>query len=200
MSDGLEALLSKLPDMVVVGKAEHGKDAVEMAEYLKPDIVIMDVEMPTLNGIDSTERIVKAHPNIKVIALSTHARGSTVCKMFKAGAVAYILKESAFSDLIEGIQTVMGGESYVCKRTALLICYQKTLTDPAALQHCELTSLEREIVQLIAEGHSSSAIASQLSRSEATVNSHRQRIMEKLGMDNIAAITKYALRECLTGE
>jgi len=160
----------------------------------------MDIGMPNLNGIEATRQLIEHHPTVKVMALSTYSDGPTVDKMFKAGARGYMLKESAFSELLEGLSTMLEGRIFMCSRISKLIFsdYVNIITNPRWTQGNGLSGREREILQLVAEGHASKEIAKQLEISPKTVDSHREHIMEKLGIRNIAGLTKYALRERLT--
>lgn len=200
MREGMMALLRKRPDVEVAGEAADGRMAVNMVRELKPDVVIMDVGMPNLNGIEATTQMVAENPGIKVMALSTHSEGSIVAKMIKAGASGYMLKESAFSELMDGITAMMNGKTYLCSKIAKVVFsdYVNMITNPNWSMTDTLTSREREVLQLVAEGHTTKEIAKILHLSPKTVDSHREHIMEKLGIRNIAGLTKYALREGLT--
>lgn len=200
MREGMSALLRKYSGFEVVGQASDGRQALEMVEELKPDIVIMDVGMPNLNGIDATHRMLSQHPGLKVMALSTHSDGSVVVKMMRAGAAGYILKESAFDELIEGLNTLMEGKTFLCKKVSKLVFseYMTIINNSEPLKKDELTSREREVLQLVAEGNTTKEIAAKLNLSTKTIDSHREHIMEKLKIRNIAGLTKYAIREGLT--
>jgi DNA-binding NarL/FixJ family response regulator len=200
MREGMSALLRKYSEFEVVGQASDGRQALEMVSDLKPDIVIMDVGMPNLNGIDATQRMLAHHPNLKVMALSTHSDGSLVTKMIRAGASGYILKESAFDELIEGMHTLLNGNTYLCKRISKAVFseYMSVVSDSKSKIGDELTSREREVLQMVAEGLTTKEIAKKLKLSTKTVDSHREHIMHKLKIRNIAGLTKYAIREGLT--
>jgi DNA-binding NarL/FixJ family response regulator len=201
MREGLSALLRKHPEYETVGQASDGRAALQMVDDMKPDIVIMDIEMPNLNGIDATRQMVSKHPRLKVLALSTHSRRSMVVKMLEAGASGYMLKDSAFSELMEGIQAMSDQRVYLCNRIAKVVFsdYVKMLTNPKWTGGDGLTGREREVLQLVAEGHTTKEIANILHLSVKTVDTHREHIMDKLGIHNIAGLTKYAVREGLTG-
>lgn len=201
MREGLSALLRKHPEYETVGQASDGRAALQMVDELKPDIVLMDIEMPNLNGIDATRQMVSKHPRLKVLALSTHSRRSMVVKMLEAGASGYMLKDSAFSELMEGIQAMSDQRVYLCNRIAKVVFsdYVKMLTNPKWTGGDGLTGREREVLQLVAEGHTTKEIANILHLSVKTVDTHREHIMDKLGIHNIAGLTKYAVREGLTG-
>jgi len=200
MREGICALLRKHPEMEVIGQAADGRSAVDMVKQLQPDVVVMDIGMPNLNGIEATQQMVAENPHIKVMALSTHSDGSVVAKMIKAGATGYMLKESAFSELLDGLRTMAEGKTYLCSKISKVVFadYINLLTNPRNEAIDGLTAREREILQLVAEGHTTRDIAEALRLSPKTVDSHREHIMEKLGIRNVAGLTKYAIREGLT--
>lgn len=200
MVEGLCALLRKHPEMETVGHASDGRAAVEMAEELSPDVVLMDIGMPNLNGIEATRQMVARHPNTKVMALSSHSDGTTVAKMLKAGASGYMLKASAFTELIKGIKAMVEDRTYLCSRIANVIFsdYVNMITNPKWSGGDVLTGREREVLQLVAEGWTTKKIAATLHISVKTIDSHREHIMDKLNIRNIAGLTKYAIREGLT--
>jgi len=194
------ALLQKRPDMQVVGQAADGRIAVTLVEELRPDIVIMDIGMPNLNGIDATQQMIANNPHLKVMALSTHSDGAIVARMIKAGATGYMLKESAFAELVNGLDAMMSGKTFLCSRIAKVVFsdYINMVTNPNWQGGDGLTSREREVLQLVSEGHTTKDIAKILLLSPKTVDSHREHIMEKLDIRTIAGLTKYAIREGLT--
>jgi DNA-binding NarL/FixJ family response regulator len=200
MREGMSALLHKYSEYEVVGQAADGRQALEMVSRLEPDIVIMDVGMPNLNGVDATKQLRSQHPNLKIMALSTHSDGSVVAKMIKAGASGYMLKESAFEELIEGLNTLLDGKTFLCNKISKVVFseYVGMVTNPKAKNGDGLTNREREVLQLVAEGNTTREIAEVLKLSTKTIDSHREHIMEKLGIRNIAGLTKYAIREGLT--
>ncbi len=200
MREGMIALLHKYSEFEVVGQASDGRHALEMASRLKPDVVIMDVGMPNLNGIEATKQLVSLHPGLKVMALSTHSDGSVVSKMIKAGASGYMLKESAFEELVEGLNTLLDGKTFLCNKISKVVFseYVGMVTNPKTINGDGLTNREREVLQLVSEGHTTKKIAEILKLSPKTIDSHREHIMEKLGIRNIAGLTKYAIREGLT--
>jgi DNA-binding NarL/FixJ family response regulator len=200
MREGMGALLRKYSEFEVVGQASDGRQALEMTEKLKPDIVIMDVGMPNLNGIDATRQLLSVHPDLKIMALSMHSDGSVVAKMIRAGAAGYMLKESAFDELVEGLNALMEGRTFLCNKISKVVFseYVGMITNSKSIKGDGLTAREREVLQLVAEGNTTKEIAEMLKLSTKTIDSHREHIMEKLGIRNIAGLTKYAIREGLT--
>lgn len=200
MREGMCVLLRKHSDFEVVGQAADGRKALELVQQLEPDIVVMDIGMPNLNGIDATRQIQTLNPMIKILALSTHSDGTIVAKMIKSGASGYMLKESAFNELVDGLQTMMSGKTFLCSKIAKVVFsdYVNMITNPKWSGGDGLSIREREVLQLVAEGHTTKDIANVLKLSPKTVDSHREHIMEKLGIRNIAGLTKYAIREGLT--
>ena len=198
--DGLKMLIDGLPDMEVVGEAENGRMAVKMAGTLNPDIIIMDVSMSDLNGIEATRRITKECPEIKVIALSMHSDKRFVTGMLEAGAAGYLLKDCAFEELARAIQSVVADKTYLSPEIADVVVkdYLLKSSRDSGIVHSALTAREREVLQLLAEGKSTKEIAAALNVSIKTIETHRRQIMEKLNIHSIAELTKYALREGLT--
>jgi len=198
--EGLHSLLEKQPDIEVVGEVADGRKAIKLVRELKPDLVIMDITMPNLNGIDATRKIVAGSRGTKVIALSMHSSRRFVTEMLKAGASAYILKESLFSELLEAIRVVLNGGIYLSPSiTGVVIdAYVKQLSIGDERQAQSLTNRQREVLQLLAEGKSTKHIAKQLYVSSRTIESIRRNIMDKLDIHNVAELTKYAIREGLT--
>jgi len=198
--DGLRSMFEKLPDTEVVGEAESGREAVKLTRELKPDVIIMDISMPDLNGIDATQQILAESPKIKVIALSMYSDRRYVIGMLKAGVSGYLLKSCAFDELANAVNTVVKNQSYISPQIADTVMqdYTRNLTIDDSSTVSTLTPREREVLQLIAEGLTSSQIASRLFVSEKTVSTHRRQIMEKLNIYSVAELTKYALREGLT--
>jgi DNA-binding NarL/FixJ family response regulator len=198
--EGLVNLLQERSDMQVVGEAENGREAVRLARELSPDLVIMDVTMPDLNGIDATRIITSGSNNTKVIALSMYSDKQFVQGMIQAGASGYLLKDCAFEELVSAIQAVIHGDTYLSPGIAGIVVqdYLNKLTTDRSSADTVLTNREREVLQLIAEGNSTKEIAARLTVSVKTVETHRRQIMEKLGIFSIAELTKYAIREGLT--
>ncbi len=198
--EGLRNLLEKQEGFEVVAEAEDGLTAVKKAKKFSPDLVIMDIGMPDLNGIEATRQILAESPHIKIIALSMHSETRFVSEMLKAGASAYLLKDSAFEELIQAIQASRSNKIYLSPRIAdkVIKNYITSFPRESFSPFSILTQREREVIQLIAEGKSTKKIASLLFLSVKTVETHRQNIMEKLDLRSVAELTKYAIREGLT--
>lgn len=195
---GLRFLLDRQPDMEVVGEASDGREAVQLCEELSPHVVIMDVAMPQLNGIDATSQIVKKNPKVGIIMLSMHADESYLVRALSAGAKGYLLKDSAEVDLVRAVQVVAQGRPFFSPRIAqsLLDDYVRTLQDRGLQDSYELlTDREREVLQLLAEGKSNKEVASILDLSTYTVETHRTNLMHKLNLHNTAEIVLYAVRK-----
>ena len=200
LRDGICSIVKGYPDMEVIGEAADGKEALRLVEKLSPDVVIMDISMPSLNGIDATRKIIADHPKIKVIALSMHHDKQFVSEIFKAGASGYLLKDCAFDELEHAVRIVMDGKTYINSQFAGLVI-ESLVNQPQANSQKAfslLTDREKEVLQLIAEGQSTKEIASKLHVSAKTVESHRRQVMGKLNIRNVAKLTKYAIREGLT--
>ena len=201
MRQGLHSLLEKEPDIEVVGEAEDGRKALQLVAELVPDIIVMDITMPNLNGIDATHEIVSKFPHVKVIALSIHSNKRFVAGMLKAGASGYILKECLFDELVQAIRTVIGGETYLSPRITGVVVgnYVEHLSaTPPESSLSTLTEREHEVLQLLAEGRTAKQIALELYVSPKTIEANRHNIMEKLDIHSLAELTKYAIREGLT--
>ena len=192
---GLSLILEAQPDMQIVGQAGNGHEAVELAQKLKPDVVIMDVAMPGLNGIEATRRLAEALPRTRVLALSMHKDSVYVREILRAGARGYLLKDSGDADLIAAVRAIAKGEGYISPAVseAVLSDYRKHVTDPLDL----LTTREREVLQLIAEGKTNKEIATDLNLSVYTIEAHRGRIMEKLNLHSTGELVRFALRNGL---
>jgi two-component system response regulator NreC len=192
---GFKLILSEQSDMEIAGEAANGREAVEQAEKLQPDVVIMDVTMPELNGIEATRRITGAAPRSRVLALSMHKDAVYVREILRAGARGYLLKDSADADLIAAVRAVAKGEGYLSPAIsdAVLTDYRKHVTDPLDL----LTTREREVLQMIAEGKTNKEIATTLNLSVYTVEAHRGRVMEKLNLHSTGELVRFALRSGL---
>jgi DNA-binding NarL/FixJ family response regulator len=197
---GLRSLLEKEPDMEVVAEAEEGRTAVRLVRELLPDVVVMDVSMPDLNGMEATHQIVAEHPNVKVIALSIHSDNLFVSEMLKSGASGYLLKDCAFEELARAIHVVVDGKTYLSPAVLGVVVddYLHRLARTESPSSEVLTDREREVLQLIAEGKSTKQVALKLHISVKTVETHRRQIMSKLDIHTIAELTKYAIRKGLT--
>jgi two-component system, NarL family, response regulator NreC len=198
--EGLIALLQKHPHMQVVGEAEDGRQAVQLAGELHPEVVIIDIGMPELNGIEATRQIVVENPGVKIIALSMHSDKRFVKGMLKAGAAGYLLKYCASEELITAIQMVMANRVYLSHDITGIVVedYVQKLVDTDSSAFQALTPREREVLQLLAEGRSTRQIAEALHVSVKTIEVHRKQMMDKLGLQNLAELVKYAIREGLT--
>ncbi len=197
---GLRSLLEKEPDMEVVAEAEEGRTTVRLACELLPDVVVMDVSMPDLNGMEATRQILAELPNVKVIALSMHSDNLFVSEMLKSGASGYLLKDCAFEELARAIHVVVDGKTYLSPAISGVVVdeYLHHLTKTESPGSKVLTDREREVLQLIAEGNSTKQVALKLHISVKTVETHRRQIMSKLNIHTIAELTKYAIRQGLT--
>jgi DNA-binding NarL/FixJ family response regulator len=196
LRDGLEAVLAREPDLAVVGTASDGREAVAQALALRPDVVVMDVSMPGLNGMEATRRIVHEHPGSKVIGLSMHADRSYVQAMFEAGACGYLLKNAASHELVRALRAVADGKTYVSPGIGEVVV-AGFVRGQAPLAPSHLTAREREVVQLLAEGLTSKEVATRLVISVSTVETYRRQIMAKLDIHSVAELTKYAIRHGL---
>jgi two-component system response regulator NreC len=198
MRAGLRVLLERQPHLEVVGESENGREAVELSASLKPDVVVMDVGMPVLNGIEATKTIVGQHPATAVVILSMHSDEAYVMRALKAGARAYLLKDSAAADLISAIQAVSQNKAFFSPKVSRILAedYVRVLKQKGAVDSYDLlTSREREILQLLAEGKANKEVAAALNISPYTVETHRSHILEKLNLHNPAELILYAVRK-----
>ena len=198
--EGLRTLLGRHDGLEIVGEAEDGTAAVRLAAELSPDIVVMDITMPGLNGIDAARQILARDPRARVIALSMHADRRFVIGALKAGAAGYLLKDCASEEIARAVRKVAGGGTYLSATITDIVVKdyvaQHGASDSSA--YAVLTAREREVLQRMAEGLSTKDIAFQLKVSVKTVETYRQQIMEKLDIHSVAELTKYAIREGLT--
>ncbi|WP_298763281.1 response regulator transcription factor [uncultured Polaribacter sp.] len=193
---GLKNILEQKTNIKVIGEAANGREGVKLCKKLVPDIVLIAIAMPDLNGIEATKQILKQNNKIKIICVSIHSCEQFVLKMLNAGAYAYLLKDGDCSELILAVKTVLQNKKYLAKD--LNQNYLKTINNGTPIITHPLSSREREVLQLIAEGNSSKEIASVLFLSSKTIDVHRTHIMKKLGLFSIAELTKYAIKNGIT--
>ncbi len=200
MREGLRSLIKEQPDMTVVAEAEDGRTAVQLTTKLLPDIVIMDISMPGLNGIEATRQILTSSADSKIIALSMHTERRVILEILNAGATGYLLKDCAFDEVIHAIQVVASNRTYLSPKIADIVVkdYVSRISKEELSILSILTAREREVLQLLSEGKKTKDIASVLQVSIKTAEFHRQQIMEKLNIHSIAELTKFAIREGLT--
>lgn len=197
---GLKQSLELEKGINVVAEAENGRSAVRMMAKIQPDIVLMDVSMPDLNGIEATKQILKEYGETKIIALSVHADKQYVLSMIKAGAKGYLLKTNLFEQLLTAIRTVAAGNAYLCPEITEFVVDTFMATGQANEDQAisSLSQREREVLQMLSEGRNSAYISEQLCISKKTVDAHKRNIMKKLDVDNIPALTKIAIRYGIT--
>jgi len=200
LSNGLGSLLEQEPDIEVIGLAEDGRTAVRLARELSPDLVIMDIAMPELNGIEATRQITTESSHVRVIALSMHSDKRFIARMLKAGASGYLLKNSAFEELANAIRAVAAGQMYLSSAITGVVVegYLRPSANKMPSLLSLLTAREREVLQLLVEDKTTKQIAQSLHISPKTVQTHRSNIFEKLHVKGVAELTKYAIREGLT--
>ncbi len=198
--DGIRRLLDSEADIQVIGEAENGRQALQLAARLRPDVAVMDISMPELNGIEATRQLLREHPRLRVIALSMHADKRFVAEMLQAGASGYLQKNCAFRNLVLAIRNVAAGQVYLSQEiTGVVVQAFKQNQQTSEVSGTDpLSAKEREVLQLVAEGSTTKEIADRLGVSAKTVDTHRQHIMEKLRVRSIAGLTKYAVRNGLT--
>jgi len=197
MLDGLKALLAASPDIEVVAEAGNGREAVRRTLELRPDVVIMDVSMPELNGIEAARLLRERLPEVRVVILSMHSSSEHVYRALEAGAAGYLLKESAGSELVLAVRAVQAGRRYLSSTLTLA----QSADQPATGQSSPLASLssrERQVLQLVVEGRSSAEIANMVSLSRKTVETYRSRLMKKLDVSDVASLVKFAIQHGLT--
>ena len=198
MRNGLRLLLERQPNLTVVGEASDGRETVRLAESVSPDVVVMDIAMPNLNGIEAARQIIAARPEISIVILSMHSDESYVVRALKAGARAYLLKDSAEGDLIAAIHAISEGKSFFSPAISRILVedYMRQLEHKHVEDTYELlTAREREILQLLAEGKTNKEVASMLNLSVYTVETHRTHILQKLNLHNVPELILYAVRK-----
>ncbi|MDF7798672.1 response regulator transcription factor [Pontiellaceae bacterium B1224] len=195
MRAALCSLLNAHEEFAVVGEADNGRELLGMVEKAAPDVVIMDINLPELNGIEATRQLVARFPHIKVLGLSIHLRGRMVSEILKAGAHGYVPKSSAAGELIAAINAIMAGKMYVSPEVLADLVETRTRAATGETAFVKLTEREREVLQLLAEGDSSKEIADKLCLSLPTIHTHRQHMMQKLGARGVADLVRYAIRE-----
>ena len=200
MRDGLRSLIEKRPGLQVVAEAENGQTAIKLNRKFRPDVIVMDINMPDLNGIDASRQIVQEFPSTKIIAFSMHTDHQFVAGALKAGVSGYLQKDSAFEELAQAIRTVVANRTYLSSRITgdVVNGYVEKLLADESTAPAFLTDREREVAQLYAEGHSTKQIAECLNLSVKTIETHRRNIMQKLDITSVAELTKFAIREGLT--
>lgn len=198
--EGLMMILGKDPAVEIVGNTGNGRLAVQMVRELCPDVVIMDLSMPEMNGIEAIRQIKAEAPDTRVLALSMHSSMHFVTESLGAGASGYLLKDSAATELLDATKAVAGGASYLSSRVSSVIVkdYHRRSSGPQAGANVQLSSRERQVLQLVAEGKNTKEIAYVLEVSVKTVEAHRTQIMKKLNINSIACMIKYAIREGIT--
>lgn len=198
--EAIGALLNNELGMEVTGEAEDGRVAVQLARDLQPNVVIMDIEMPNLNGIEATRQIIKELSGVKVVALSERSDRRSVLEMLKAGASGYVLKQCPFQELVCAIRNVVSNQTYLSPQVSGTVVqgYINGMSKHDDSIYSVLTSREREVLQLIAEGKSTKVTAKELYVSAKTIEWHRSQLMKKLGVQSVAELVKYAISEGLT--
>ncbi len=197
---GLRTLLSAEPDMKVLAEADNGRTIIKLAQEHQPNVIIMDISMPDLNGIEATRQILTESPGVKIIALSMHSDSLFVLNMLKAGAKGYLLKDCAVEELVKAIRTVVARKTYLSPGISDVVIqdFVSAWQSPQASAFSVLSTREREVLQLMAEGKSTNQIADDLCVSVKTVEAHRKQVMTKLDIHSVAELTKYAIRQGLT--
>jgi two-component system response regulator NreC len=197
MREGLRSLVDSEPDMKVIAEAGDGRMAVQMAREVSPDIALVDIGMPEMNGIDATAEIVSSDPDVKVIALSMHSEDHFVMGMMQAGASGYLLKDCAAKELCSAVRTVISGQTYLSPKVANVVIqdFRREISSAKSAGGSGLTAREQEVLHLVAEGETSRKIARQLDVSIKTIQAHRQKIMDKLEIHSVAGLTKYAIQK-----
>jgi DNA-binding NarL/FixJ family response regulator len=198
--DGLKALVANEPGLEVIAEASNGLEAIHLVEEHAPDIVVMDVAMPDLNGIEATRQLVANDPTIKIIALSMHSDRRFVIEMLRAGAMGFMLKDSAFEELLDAIKKVHRGRAFLSSSIMDVVVadYVRNLAGTDSPAYTRLSDRERQVLKLLAEGKTIKEIGFILEVSAKTVETHRLNIRDKLGISSLAELTKFAIREGIT--
>ncbi|GCE06604.1 MULTISPECIES: response regulator [Dictyobacter] len=197
---GLKMMLNAQPDMEVVGEAQDGRQAIQEAQRLQPDVILMDITMPDINGIEATKQIRRLLPDIRILVLTMHEHDEYVFQALRAGAAGYMLKEAADTELITAIHVIKSGQFYLSPTAQSVVVgdyLQRVRTGEERDSYSSLTEREREILKLVAEGHTNNQIAERLIISPKTVDTHRTHIMDKLNLHSRAELVKYAMRRGL---
>lgn len=201
LRDGLKMILEEKSDISVIGTATNGLTAIEKADQLDPDVIIMDISMPKMNGLEATTRIKDRHPEIEILILSMKYSREDILRALKAGAVGYILKESASKEVVQAVRAANSGHRFLSRKVDEIVIdsYIKGQKEPNGKDPLEiLSSREREILQFVAEGYTNKEIANTLFISEKTVATYRSRMMDKLGLDNLSDLIKFAIKHDVT--
>lgn len=198
--DGLCMMLGNQPDMEIVGRAANGREAVQLVDKHEPDVIVIDISMPELNGIDAIQQMLPGHPNLKVVVLSIHETKPYVYRALRAGARGYLLKETAGLEVVDAVRTIHRGERYLSQRISELLLdaaflHLETAVDFSLLE--TLSPREREILQLVAEGKTSQQIGERLFISPKSVDTYRSRLMHKIGVEDVAGLVKFAIQQGL---
>jgi DNA-binding NarL/FixJ family response regulator len=200
LREGLRSVLEKQPEFEVVGEAGDGQSALTMVREHRPDVVVMDVSMPGMDGIDATRQIMRDYPGTKVLALSMYLRKAFVQEMFKSGASGYLLKENPSAEVVEAIKTVLSGARYASRKVVDLLVGEMAPGQMQTPTKVPLTDRERTVVRMLANGRTSKEIALTLDTSSKTIDACRRQAMQKLEVKSLAELVKYAIREGLTNE
>ena len=195
--EGLRVMLGNQPDMEVVGVAANGREAIRLVDKHEPDVAVMDISMPELNGIEAIQQMLPRHPHMQVVVLSIHETKPYVYRALKVGAKGYLLKETAGLEVVDAVRAVDRGERYLSQRIADLltdVSFRNSETSIGVSPLETLSSREREILQLVAEGETSQEVAERLSISSKTVDTYRSRLMHKIGVEDVAGLVKFAIQ------
>jgi DNA-binding NarL/FixJ family response regulator len=198
--EGLRAMLQSQPDILVVGDADSGLECLRRLHDSRPDVLLLDIAMPGLNGIEAAMQLQRDHPALKVIFLSMHATSAHVRRALQAGARGYLVKECAGSEVVQAVRTVHAGRRFFSRKIANLVVQEGLLATPEPMADplASLSARERQVLHLVVEGHTSAAIATRLALSPKTVETYRSRLREKLRMDGLPALVKFAIKHGLT--